>query len=124
MNKKRYILSGLLLLTYILIFPVNGLAKEKKEIDGQYKIPNHILTISKENTYPNSTEDQEVVEPSKLTKSLLDEIDISVDNPDLIKLLNETSLKPSPISLGYRGMIYLGKIGRASCRERGVMSAV
>jgi len=109
MNKKSCILSGVLLLIYMLIFPAIGLAKEKKEMDGQYKVPNHVLTISKENTFPNATEDQEIVEPSKLTKSLLDEIDISVENPDLIKLLNETSLKPSPISLGYRGMIYLGR---------------
>src|SRR5699024_9482156 len=65
--------------------------------------------ISKENTFPNSAEDLEVVEPSKLTKSLLDSIEIPVDNPDLIKLLNETTLKPSPISLGYRGMVYIGR---------------
>lgn len=109
MNKRKYSLFGLLLLIYVIIFPANIFAKEKEQDAGQYEIPNHVLTISKENTFPNSTEDLEVVEPSKLTKSLLDSIEIPVDNPDLIKLLNETSLKPSPISLGYRGMIYIGR---------------
>lgn len=106
---RRNTLCGLLMLIYVLTFPVNSLAKEKEQAAGPYEIPSHVLTISKENTFPNSTEDLEVVEPSKLTKSLLDGIEIPVDNPDLIKLLNETSLKPSPISLGYRGMVYIGR---------------
>jgi len=109
MNKRKYSLFGLLMLIYVVIFPVNILAKEKAQDAGQYEIPNHVLIISKENTFPNSAEDLEVVEPSKLTKSLLDSIEIPVDNPDLIKLLNETTLKPSPISLGYRVMVYIGR---------------
>lgn len=107
-NKNRYLFS-FLLFVYVLMIPLISFAKEKEQVAEQYEIPNHVLTISKENTFPNSTEDLEVVEPSKLTKSLIDEIDIPVDNPDLIKLLNETSLKPSPISIGYRGMVYLGR---------------
>lgn len=109
MNKRRYNLFGVLLIILALVFPMNSLAEEKEQVAQPYDVPNHVLTISKENTFPNSTEDQEVVEPSKLTKSLLDEIDIPVDNPDLIKMLNETTLKPSPISFGYRGMVYLGR---------------
>jgi hypothetical protein len=91
------------------MFPTNSFGKEKEKFAGEYDIPSHVLTISKENTFPNSTEDLEVVEPSKLTKELLDGIDIKIDNPDLIKLLNETSIKPSPISIGYRGMVYIGR---------------
>ncbi|WP_407058305.1 YfkD family protein [Tigheibacillus jepli] len=69
-----------------------------------------MLDISKENTYPNATEDQEVIEPSEFTKELLDGLDkIPIENPDLIKMLNETTLKPSPIAIGYRGMIFLGR---------------
>lgn len=109
MNKSKYYVFGFIWLIFVLFFPGNSLGAEKEQSIGQYEVPNHVLTISKENTFPNSTEDQEVVEPSKLTKSLLDGIDIPVDNPDLIKLLNETSLKPSPISLGYRGMVYIGR---------------
>lgn len=109
MNKTLMYLSGFLLFSCIFMNPSMSFAKEKEQTTKPYEIPNHVLTISKENTFPNSTEDLEVVEPSKLTKSLLDGIDISIDNPDLIKLLNETTLKPSPISLGYRGMIYIGR---------------
>lgn len=109
MNKNNKCILAILVFAYLLMSPVIGFAEEKKQNSAQYEIPSHVLTISKENTFPNSTEDQEVVEPSKLTQNLLDSIDVPVDNPDLIKLLNETSLKPSPISLGYRGMIYLGR---------------
>src|SRR5690625_2846155 len=100
MNKKLSYLFSFLLFGYVVINPSMSFAKEKEQVVTPYEIPNHVLTISKENTFPNSTEDLEIVEPSKLTKSFLDVLDIPVDNPDLIKLLNETSLKPSPISLG------------------------
>ncbi|MFC4025724.1 YfkD family protein [Oceanobacillus longus] len=90
-----------------LFSPSAGLAEKKPDKD--IEIPSHVLDISKENTYPNSTEDQEVVEPSELTQELLDEMSIPIENPDLIKMLNESSISPSPISIGYRGMIYLGR---------------
>lgn len=90
-----------------LFLPASSFAEKKSE--SKIEIPNHVLNISKENTYPNSTEDQEVVEPSELTKELLDGMNIPIENPELIKMLNETSVNPSPISIGYRGMIYLGR---------------
>src|SRR5699024_6640462 len=31
------------------------------------------------------------------------------ENPDLIKTLNETSLNPSPIAIGYRGEVIIGR---------------
>lgn len=92
------------------LFPSTLFAKEKKkETNEKYEIPNHVLTISKENTYPNETEDQAIVEPSDFAKGLIDDVDIPIDNPDFIKMLNETTVKPSPISFGYRGSIYLGR---------------
>lgn len=92
------------------VIPSTIYAKEKqKEEKNPYEIPDHVLTISKDNTYPNETEDQEVVEPSDFTKILIDDIDVPISNPDFIKMLNETSIKPSPISFGYRGSIYLGR---------------
>ncbi|MFD1360737.1 YfkD famly protein [Lentibacillus salinarum] len=107
MNKQLYIM---VLMALVLLIPVNGLAEEKEEKDDDaFEVPSHVLNISKENTYPNSTEDQEVVEPSELTKELIDGVDIPIENPDLIKTLNETSINPSPISFGYRGMVYIGR---------------
>ncbi|MBP2078710.1 YfkD famly protein [Oceanobacillus polygoni] len=90
-----------------LFFPSVGIAEKKSEDANE--IPSHVLDIAKENTFPNSTEDQEVIEPSELTQELIDELSISIENPDLIKMLNETSLKPSPVAIGYRGMVYLGR---------------
>ncbi len=100
----------LLLLTLTLLFPVSAFAAEKKEKSkGEFEIPSHVLNISKENTFPNSTEDQEVIEPSELAKELMDNVKVPIKNPDLIKMLNESALRPSPIAIGYRGMIYLGR---------------
>jgi hypothetical protein len=100
----------LLLLTLTLLFPVSAFAAEKKEKSKEeFEIPSHVLNISKENTFPNSTEDQEVIEPSELAKELMDNVKVPIKNPDLIKMLNESALKPSPIAIGYRGMIYLGR---------------
>ncbi|MFD1067282.1 YfkD family protein [Oceanobacillus locisalsi] len=96
----------LLLCLIGLWMPGSSFAEEtKKESD----IPSHVLDISKENTFPNSTEDQEIIEPSKLTKELMEEVDMPIENPELIKVLNESSIKPSPVAIGYRGMVYLGR---------------
>lgn len=109
--KKRGVLVALITMVYVLLFSITTTAEEKKEEEekNDFDIPSHVLTISKENTFPNSSEDQAVIEPSELTKSLIDDLDIPIENPDLIKMLNETTLKPSPLAIGYRGMIYLGR---------------
>lgn len=107
--KKCLFFFTLFVFTTIVMFPSNGWSEEKKKEQSEFEVPSHVLNISKENTFPNSTEDQEVVEPSELTKNLMDEQDITIKNPDLIKMLNETTLKPSPLAIGYRGMIYLGR---------------
>lgn len=103
---------ALIVFILVIIFPFSALGKEEKKDDDkkdEFKVPSHVLSISKENTFPNSTEDQEIVEPSKTTKNLIESADIKIQNPELIKMLNESSVKPSPIGFGYRGMVYLGR---------------
>ncbi len=107
--KKRTYITALILFVFVFLLPFNSLGKEEKDSENEYEVPSHVLNISKENTFPNSTEDQEVVESSGLTEELIGELDIPIENPDLIKMLNETSIKPSPIAFGYRGMVYLGR---------------
>lgn len=107
-NIKKYLLV-ILIVGSIFILPFSSHADEKKKKKNEFEVPNHVLTISKENTFPNTSEDQEVIEPSELAKSLMDELEIKIENPSLIKLLNETTIKPSPISFGYRGSVYLGR---------------
>src|SRR5699024_1107790 len=90
----------------IFFIQVNDVIGKDKKID---KLPNHVLSISKENTFPNISDQQEMIEPSKLTKQLLEGLDLPIDNLTLIKMLNETTLNPSPIAVGYRGNVYLGR---------------
>src|SRR5690606_32784321 len=109
---KRYILCLLMVGIYAMIFPLIGFAEEGKKEEtnkNPFEVPNHVLDIAKENTYPNSTADQEVIEPSELAKELIEKSKMDIQNPDLIKMLNETSINPSPIGIGYRGMVYLGR---------------
>ncbi|MRH44625.1 hypothetical protein GH741_18420 [Aquibacillus halophilus] len=108
---KNSILMGIvaLMITVISPFSINAEEVETKEkSEKNNKIPSHVLNISKENTYPNSTKDEVILEPSDLVKELIEDADHEIENPDLIKMLNETSLKPSPIAIGYRGMVYMG----------------
>ncbi|HEX6593021.1 MAG TPA: YfkD family protein [Bacillota bacterium] len=112
MDRRIKLIMALFVFMYVLAVPDFSFAEEKKQKKKQadaYTLPDYVLNISKENTFPNSTEDQEIVEPSKLTKSFMEDVDIPIENPELIKLLNETSLKPSPIGIGYRGMVFLGR---------------
>jgi len=109
MNKHNRIWFSLLVIVCLLASPTTSSGKEKKQEKDPFAVPSHVLTISKENTFQNTPEDLEKVEPSKLTKKFQKGIDIPIDNPNLIKVLNETSINPSPIAIGYRGMIYIGR---------------
>lgn len=109
---KLLLLGCIIILAWIYIVdgPIVAEEKqEKQEKEEAFKLPKNVLSISKENTFPNTSEDFEVIEPSKMTKELLDGVDIPVDNPDLIKLLNESTIKPTPIAFGYRAHVYLGR---------------
>lgn len=105
----KYKVQAIIVLVLLLSLPFAVSAEENVEEKNPFDIPNHVLDISKENTYPNSTEDQEVIEPSELAKELIEETNIPIENPEFIKMLNETTLHPSPIAIGYRGMVYLGR---------------
>lgn len=50
-----------------------------------------------------------MLQPSKLAKELLDTSEINIENPHLIKMLNETTVSGSPLAIGYRAKIFLGK---------------
>lgn len=111
MNSRFYVYPVILLFIMSIFLLPNELVygKEKKKEENIFDLPERVLTITKENTFPNRTENQEIIEPSKLTTELIEEMNIKIENPTLIKQLNETSLNPSPIAVGYRGNIYLGR---------------
>lgn len=72
-------------------------------------IPNSAVDISKENTYPNPTQDLPYLQPSSFAKQLIESANVKIENPELIRLLNESSVSSTPFALGYRATIYLGQ---------------
>ncbi|MDT8860952.1 YfkD family protein [Alkalihalobacillus sp. MEB130] len=81
----------------------------KKEEEKGFKIPDSVVKISKENTYTNPTQDLPYLQPSTLAKELLDSADVPIENPDLIRILNESTINDSKLALGFRASIYLGE---------------
>lgn len=107
--KKWYSMITILLIICLSASNVYASEKEKAKKDEDFSLPENVISLSKANTFPNITEDREMTEPSKETKELLDTINIAIDNSELIVLLNETSINPSPIGIGYNASIYLGR---------------
>lgn len=72
-------------------------------------IPSSVKNIVKENTYPNPTQHIPQLQPSELTTELINSSKVKIENPDLIKMLNESAVNSTPFALGYRAQIFLGK---------------
>jgi hypothetical protein len=109
-SMKKFI-SVLIGLVLTLSFSTPSLGKGAKEVKevAKYQIPASVMNITKENTYPNSTQDLPLLQPSELTQELLDTSKVKIENPDLIRMLNETSVNSTPFAIGYRAIIYLGQ---------------
>lgn len=103
----KKIAIGIISVLFLVASPVTiTLAGETKS--DLLKIPNSVLDVSKENTYPNPTQDIPLLQPSKLSTELLETANVKIENPLLIKLLNESYIKNGPISIGYKAKIFLG----------------
>lgn len=98
----------LLLLFLIVSLPFQVSAETNKE-SKSLKIPNHVLDISKDNTYPNRTQDLPRLQPSELATELLETTDVRIENPELIRLLNESAISSPKLALLFRASIYLGE---------------
>lgn len=109
MNRISKVLP-LVIFCYILmlIAPMGDLLA-KKEKNKSLTLPDSVISIEKTNTYTNTAEDIEIVEPNSFTKQLLEKTDVKVENPEIIKILNESTIKTTPISFGYNANIYLGR---------------
>lgn len=103
----KKLVSGIVVgLLIIQISVISTSAAAKKEA---VKIPNSVLNITKENTYPNPTQDLPTLQPSELTEKLISSSKVKIENPDLIRMLNETNVNSTPFAFGYRAVIYLGQ---------------
>ncbi|KKB33725.1 YfkD famly protein [Bacillus thermotolerans] len=103
-----------LLLCLIIAFiytvaPETGLAKDKDKKESALKMPASVKDLSRENTYLNEEKELAKLQPSELTKELLSTSQVKINNPVLIRLLNETSIKKSPFAFGERISVYLGE---------------
>ncbi|MFO1443319.1 YfkD family protein [Bacillus sp. Bva_UNVM-123] len=110
---KKSISLFVLSLLFIFFVQQPALAeKEQKKVEKEPEviaIPNSVLKITKENTYPNPTQDIPKLQPSELTQNLMDSSKVKIENPDLIRMLNESSVNGTPFAVGYRAIIYLGQ---------------
>lgn len=73
------------------------------------EIPDSAMSISKENTYPNPAQDLPRLQPSSLAEELLQSTEITIDNPELLRMMNESSIRGSKLALGMNMSIYLGQ---------------
>ncbi|NMH67344.1 hypothetical protein HF072_00805 [Bacillus sp. RO3] len=80
----------------------------KSSEDYSIKIPNSVLNVAKENTYPNSTQDQPYLQPSEWSQELIETSNVKIENPNLIRMLNESTMNKAP-TIGLRATIYLGE---------------
>ncbi|MEW4286410.1 YfkD family protein [Priestia koreensis] len=93
------------------IIPIShaqGTNKKSTEV-GTVRVPSSVLNISKENTYPNSSQDMPYLQPSDLAKELLGTSKVKIENPNLIRMLNESAVSKNPLAIGFRATIYLGE---------------
>lgn len=84
------------------------LAENKKE-ESNSAIPNYVLNISKENTYPNPTQDLPHLQPSEMAQELLNTANVPIENPELIRILNESTIKGTRLAITLNASIYLGQ---------------
>ncbi|GAA0341935.1 YfkD famly protein [Bacillus carboniphilus] len=97
------------IIVFFLLGTIGNVQAEKNPKENAYKIPESVLNIAKENTYPNPTQDLPYLQPSDFTQNLLESSKVRIENPDLIRMLNESSVNKTPFALGLRATIYLGE---------------
>lgn len=107
--KSTVIIVTILMLTLLSFQSTTSAENSKSNKLTKIKVPDSVLDITKENTYPNPTQDLPYLQPSDLAKTLLETTDVPIQNPDLIRILNESSINTTPTAVGFRATIYLGQ---------------
>jgi hypothetical protein len=108
---KRFVWFVMLGILLCSLPAYEGLAvgtEKHKETATKTVIPPSVLTITKENTYPNPTQDVPYLQPSDFSVQLIQSSEINIENPELIHMLNESTVAKAPLAFGYRATIYLG----------------
>ncbi|KAB7672536.1 YfkD famly protein [Bacillus sp. B1-b2] len=108
---------SLMLLSILLMLPMITYAEKAPDKQTEEKapksklvtIPSSVMNITKENTYPNPAQDVPRLQPSELTQELINSSKVKIENPELIRMLNESTVNSSPFALGYKAIVYLGQ---------------
>ncbi|KYG27003.1 YfkD famly protein [Alkalihalobacillus trypoxylicola] len=109
---KRFIAIAIICL---IINPFTVLAaNEEKPNDNQdtkvFEVPNSVLNIAKDNTFTNPTQELPYLQPSELAQKLIETSEkVSIENPDLVKILNESAIQYPKLAIGFRASVYLGE---------------
>lgn len=109
--KIIYLLIGFMFMLSFLPLAQAEKKPEQEEIPPKQsiKIPGSVMNIAKENTFPNTMNDMPRLEPSELTEELIGSAKTKIENPELIRMLNETTVNSTPFVLGYKAIVYLGQ---------------
>ena len=105
---KKLLILMIMLISVNPLFTHAAATNKERAINSTFKVPPTVLQITKENTYPNPSQDLPYLQPSELTKQLVKSSNVKIENPELIRILNESTIAKAPFALGYRATIYLG----------------
>lgn len=97
-----------IIMLLIIVTPTTVIAEGTKN-QTKIELPSSVINIEKENTIPTQSEDLPYLKPSDFTKELLESSEEPIENPQLIRILNESSINKSPFSIGTRATIFMGE---------------
>lgn len=104
LRRDKFVGKKILIILMLVLIILSSFAMPVK---AKNQLPDNVKNISRQNTYPNADTIPERVQPSTATSSLLNTTNYVIENPNLIRLLNETTIKNSVFSFG-KASIYLG----------------
>ncbi|UTR08970.1 YfkD family protein [Evansella sp. LMS18] len=102
-----YLLLPLLFFCGLVSYSVEA-AEDGKQTE-ENSVPDSAMDISKDNTYPNPAQDLPKLHPGELASELLESTEIKIENPELIKMFNESDIRSSKMAIGMNVSIYLGQ---------------
>ncbi|MFD1708299.1 YfkD family protein [Siminovitchia sediminis] len=105
---KRHFIYLKAMIVMMLLFLPAATAAEKSREKG-VEVPSSVVDISKDNTFSNPTPDLPRLQPSSFAKELLESSKVKIENPQLIRMLNESAATKSPLAFGTRATIFLGE---------------
>lgn len=109
--KRHHEIMFLLLAFVLALAPISVTSAKEPEPRKKttFEIPSSVVNIGKENTISNPSSELPRLAPSKFTKELLENSKVKIENPNLIRILNESAVTKSPLSFGARATIFLGE---------------